>query len=142
MEADIRWKQRFSNYKIALQRLDETIVFFENSQANKDITAERVALEALIKCFEFTFELAWQTMKDFVSYNGFVKEVYGSRDSIRSAQQFNLIENGQLWIDMIEDRNRAAHAYDEENATSLAKRITELYFEEFNKFKNKMGGLE
>jgi nucleotidyltransferase substrate binding protein (TIGR01987 family) len=79
-------------------------------------------------------------MKDFVSYKGVAKEIHGSRDSIRYALQFNIIENGQMWIDMIEDRNRAAHAYDENNAAGLTKRIIEFYVEEFNKFENKMDG--
>ncbi|MCL1947888.1 MAG: nucleotidyltransferase substrate binding protein [Chitinivibrionia bacterium] len=141
MDADIRWKQRFSNYKKALLRLNETALFFEKSQTNGDKVAVKVALEALIKCFEFTFELAWQTMKDFVSYKGVAKEIHGSRDSIRYALQFNIIENGQMWIDMIADRNRAAHAYDEDSATGLTKRIIEFYIEEFNKFETKMDGL-
>jgi len=142
MDADTRWKQRFSNYKKALKQLNDTARFFEKCQTENDKTAEKVALEALIKCFEFTFELAWQTMKDFVYYKGFTKEVHGSRDSIRSAVQFNIVKNGQTWIDMIDDRNRAAHAYDESNAADLTKTIMERYLEEFNEFENKMDGIE
>ena len=133
---DIRWKQRFANYKKAHGRLKKTAAFFEKKSGGSE--EAYIAMEALIKCFEFTFELAWQTMKDFISYKGFEKNIYGSRDSIRAAQQFDLIENGQLWMDMIDDRNHAAHAYDETNAKYLANRIVEYYREEFIKFEEKM----
>jgi len=112
---EIRWKQRFANYKKAHNRLKNSIAFFEKTAG--DGADEYIAMEALIKCFEFTFELAWQTMKDFVSYQGAGKIVNGSRDSIRCALQFDLIENGELWMDMIDDRNRATHAYDETGAS-------------------------
>ena len=88
--ADIRWKQRFSNYRKAHARLKNTAAFFEEKAGGG--AESHIAMEALIKCFEFTFELAWQTMKDFISYKGYVRDIYGSRDSIRGAQQFNLIQ--------------------------------------------------
>ena len=136
-DADIRWKQRFANYKKAHGRFKKTAAFFDGKTgAEADI-----ALEALIKCFEFTFELAWQTMKDFISYKGYVKDIYGSRDAVRAAQQFGLIGDGQTWMDMVDDRNRAAHAYDESNANYLASRIIGYYCGEFAKFEEKMEAL-
>jgi len=134
-DADIRWKQRFTNYKKAHGRLKNAVTFFEENRGGDDVY---IAMEALIKCFEFTFELAWQTMKDHISYKGYVKDIHGSRDSIRAALQFDFISEGQLWMDMIDDRNRAVHAYDEENAQFLANRITEYYSGEFAKFEEKM----
>ena len=136
-DEDVRWKQRFSNYKKAHGRFRDTSAFFEK---NRSGVAVFVAMEALIKCFEFTFELAWQTMKDYIAYQGYVKDIHGSRDSLRAAQQFDLISNGQLWIDMIDDRNRATHAYDEESAVFLVNRITKYYSGEFAKFEEKMEG--
>ena len=136
---DIRWKQRFANYKRAHNRLKNAVAFFERT-TNGD-SDEYIAMEALIKCFEFTFELAWQTMKDFVSYQGYGKKTNGSRDSIRGALQFDLIENGECWMDMIDDRNRATHAYDEADARSLVGRIVEFYYGEFKKFEEEMDAL-
>jgi len=137
--ADIRWKQRFANYKKAHGRFEKTAAFFEEKAGGGAETD--IALEALIKCFEFTFELAWQTMKDFISYKGYVMDIYGSRDSIKAAQQFDLIDNGQIWMDMVDDRNRAAHAYDETTANDLSGRITVYYRSEFAKFAEKMEAL-
>jgi len=136
INADTRWKQRFTNYKKAHTRLKYAAAFFEEKAGGG--AESYIAMEALIKCFEFTFELAWQTMKDFISYKGYVRDIYGSRDSIRGAQQFNLIQNGQIWIDMIDDRNHAAHAYDETSAASLSGRIIKYYRDEFIKFEEKM----
>ncbi|MDR0311506.1 MAG: nucleotidyltransferase substrate binding protein [Acidobacteriota bacterium] len=134
--ADMRWKQRFANYKKAHNRLKNAAVFFA---AKSGCEEEPLAIEALIKCIELSFELAWQTMKDFMSYKGYIKDLYGSRDSIRGAMQFNLIEgDGQPWMDMIDDRNRAARIYDEGVAKHLANRIVDGYCGEFVKFEEKM----
>ena len=80
-------------------------------------------------------------MKDYISYKGFDKNIQGSRDSIRAAQQFNLIANGQIWMDMINDRNRASHAYDEDDAKCIATRIISLYYCEFAEFEIKMDAI-
>jgi len=133
---DIRWKQRFANYKNAHGRLKSALAFFERTCG--DNADEYIAVEALIKCFEFTFELAWQTMKDFVSYQGAGRTINGSRDSIRCAAQFELIANVEIWMDMVDDRNRASHAYDETSARALVGRIAECYRGEFEKFEEKM----
>jgi nucleotidyltransferase substrate binding protein (TIGR01987 family) len=135
-DTDIRWKQRFANYRKAYARLKDAAAFFAE-KSGEDAKAN-VAMEALIKCFEFTFELAWQTMKDIVSYKGYVTDIHGSRDSIRAAVQFNLIDNGQTWMDMVDDRNRAVHAYNEITARDLANRIFEQYRPEFAAFEEKM----
>jgi len=134
-DADIRWKQRFANYKKAHARLKNAVNFYQKNLGGDDVY---IAMEALIKCFELTYELAWQTMKDHISYKGYENGINGSRDSIRAAQQFGLISEGQLWMDMVDDRNRASHAYDEENAAFLTSRITGYYCEEFAGFEEKM----
>ena len=135
-DADIRWQQRFANYKKAHARLKQTAAFFDE-KSGTGVEGD-VAVEALIKCFEFTFELAWQTMKDYISYKGYVKEIYGSRDSIRAAVEFAIVEEGQVWIEMVDDRNRAVHAYDARNALDLAHRVAERYRAEFIKFEAQM----
>ncbi len=138
-DSDVRWKQRFANYKKAHGQFKNAAAFFD---VKSNIGMEgNIAMEALIKCFELTYELAWQTMKDYVSYMGHVQAPNGSRDSIRVALRFDLIENGQLWMDMISDRNRAVHTYDENNAATLSRRIADLYRGEFVAFEKKMDSL-
>jgi len=138
-DSDVRWKQRFANYRKAHGQFKKAAVFFDEKSG---CAAEGdIAMEALIKCFELTYELAWQTMKDYVSYMGHAQALQGSRDSIRAAVQIGLIQSGQLWMDMISDRNRAVHTYDENRAAALSRRIADLYRGEFKAFEEKMDSL-
>lgn len=88
MEKDIRWKQRFDNYKKATIQLGE---FLEKGELNK------FEVQGLIQCFEYTFELGWKTMKDYLEEQGF--DVESSRNSIQTALQMGLIADGHTWID-------------------------------------------
>lgn len=56
--------------------------------------------QGLVKAFEYTYELAWTTLKDFLEYRG-QTDIYGSRDAIRKAFQLNLIDDGESWMDML-----------------------------------------
>ena len=66
---DIRWKQRFSNYQKALQRLKDNIEYFSTSLAENTTPAD-ILKQGLIQSFEFTHELAWNVMKDYAVYQG------------------------------------------------------------------------
>ena len=122
---DIRWKQRFQNYEKALQQLTE---FMEVGQLNK---FER---QGLILCFEYTFELGWKTMKDYLSYQGL--EVTTPRETIQKAFQNKVIEHGHEWIDALEKRNLMAHTYIEENAEKAEYLIRNTYYELLVSLKN------
>jgi nucleotidyltransferase substrate binding protein (TIGR01987 family) len=104
MNEDVRWKQRFQNYGKALKQLEEAI---EDNRAD-----ERELIRAgIIQFFEFTHELAWKVMKDFLEYEG-MTGIVGSRSAAREAFNKGLIEEGQAWMDMLETRNITVHAYD------------------------------
>jgi len=135
-ENDIRWKQRFDNYQKALKQLTKII---DEIGDNEPSDMERLSV---IKIFELTFELAWQVMKDYLIYKSVAKRIIGSRDAIRCALQEGLIENGQIWIDMIDDRNYAAYAYDESKAKLLADKIIDACYVEFIDFEKKMENAE
>lgn len=64
--------------------------------------------QGLIKAFEFTYELAWNTLRDYLLYQG-ITDIVGSRDTIRTAFRENLIENGEEWMNMLQSRNRTSH---------------------------------
>jgi nucleotidyltransferase substrate binding protein (TIGR01987 family) len=125
MMTDIRWKQRFQNYEKALQQLTE---FMEVDQLNK---FER---QGLIQCFEYTFELGWKTMKDYLSYQGL--EVTAPRETIQKAFQNRVIEHGHEWIDALEKRNLMAHTYSEENVEKAEYLIRNTYYELLVSLKN------
>ena len=116
---DIRWKQRFENLHSAFQRLQKAIKVHQQMPENDLIKM------ALVKAFEMTFELSWKTMKDFLNYNGI--NVKLPREIIKQAFANDVITDGQLWIDMLEDRNLMSHTYDEERAQLAISHICESY---------------
>ena|SRR5690554_1348712 len=117
MSKDIRWKQRYSNYKKAVMQLTE---FIEHGELNK------FEVQGFIKCFEYTFELAWKTMKDYLEEQGF--DVKSPRATIKTAFQTQLIKDGHTWVDALEKRNLMAHTYNEEYAKKAEKLIRENYY--------------
>jgi nucleotidyltransferase substrate binding protein (TIGR01987 family) len=131
MDEDIRWKQRFSNYKKALLRLAPIVECAKTRKLNS------IELLGIIKAFELCFELAWNVMKDYLLMKG-IMNIIGSKDSIRNAFQNGLITDGQIWMSMIDDRNQATHTYQEELAETISKNIIELYYAQFLVFENTM----
>lgn len=117
MDTDVRWKQRFSNFKKATAQLSE---FIQKGELNK------FEVQGLIQCFEYTFELAWKTMKDYLEQEGF--EVKSPRSAIQTAFQNQLIADGHSWIDALEKRNLMAHTYDENKAIEAEQLIRGKYY--------------
>jgi len=116
MPEDIRWKQRFDNYLKALQTLSEAV---ELAQKRSLSMLEE---QGVIQSFEFTHELAWNVLKDYLEYQG-VSDIVGSRGAVRAAFKNGLIEDGETWMTMIRDRNLSSHTYDQETAQDIVKRI-------------------
>jgi nucleotidyltransferase substrate binding protein (TIGR01987 family) len=142
---DIRWEQRFSNYSKAMDKLQESVEFIQSSHLN-EITdeVEKLAVldemikEGLIQRFEYSHELAWKVMKDFAEYQG-TTNISGSRDAIREALQMNLIQSGEVWMDMMLSRNKSSHTYNEATANEIYSKILSEYFPELIKFRITMG---
>ncbi|MCI5130267.1 MAG: nucleotidyltransferase [Candidatus Electrothrix sp. EH2] len=128
MNEDIRWKQRFSNYQKALRQLQKFIDKGELSELEE---------QGLIKSFEYTYELAWNTLKDFLEFKGHT-DIFGSRDAFRKAFQLGIIENGAIWMDMIQSRNRTTHTYNEDTAHEISKTVVSDYFNAFQKLNKKL----
>lgn len=129
---DIRWKQRFSNFEKALLKLSEVI-------EKKEILSD-LEKEGLIQRFEFTHELSWQVMKDFLIYDG-IQNIIGSRSAVREAYNKGIISNGEIWMEMIESRNRTSHTYLESILESEYNKITKNYYPLFIEFQIKMKSL-
>lgn len=117
MDQEIRWKQRFANFKKATLQLDE---FFEKKELNK------FEVQGLIQCFEYTFELAWKTMKDYLEYVGL--SVNSPRKAIQTAFQTQLITDGHVWIDALDKRNLMSHTYNEGAAKQAEELIRNRYY--------------
>jgi nucleotidyltransferase substrate binding protein (TIGR01987 family) len=121
---DIRWIQRFNNFKKAFGQLSGAVEL----AAQRDLTD--LEKQGLIQAFEFTHELAWNTLKDFLENRG-AGNMYGSKDVTRAAFKSALIENGETWMQMIESRNLSTHTYDEATAEKIISAVIHLYFIEF-----------
>jgi nucleotidyltransferase substrate binding protein (TIGR01987 family) len=121
---DIRWQQRFNNYTKALGKLTDAI------QLTKQRQLSELEKQGLIQAFEYTHELAWNTLKDFLAERG-NNEIYGSRDATRAAFSLGIITDGDVWMNMIKSRNQTSHTYNEDIANQIIGMITSAYFNEF-----------
>ena len=128
---DIRWVQRFSNFKKALKTL-KSAVNLSNQRELSDLEKQ-----GLIQAFEFTHELFWKTVKDFLSNQG-NQTIYGSKDATREAFNLGLIDQGEDWMKMIESRNLSTHTYDQEISELIVEKTKQSYIHLFTAFENKM----
>lgn len=135
MDKDIRWIQRFDNYKKAFKQLKEAMELMEERKLSN------LEKQGVIQAFEFTHELGWKTLKDFLESKGNVN-IYGSRDATKEAYKFNLIEDGDAWMEMIKSRNLTSHTYDESTADEITSLIKNSYFQVFKKLEVKMDELK
>lgn len=132
---DIRWLQRFNHFDKAFAQLKEAVELSQQRPLSK------LEQQGLIQAYEYTHELAWKTLKDFLEERG-VQNLYVSKDTSRTAFREGLIENGEIWIDMIKSRNLNSHTYDETTADEIASAILETYFAEFEVLRTKMENLK
>lgn len=128
MSTDVRWKQRYHNFGKALRYLEEAIPKTNLSNLEK---------AGVIQIYEFTFELAWKTIKDFLEEKKV--EVKFPRDTIKEAFKYEIVEDGDLWMDMLEKRNLMAHIYDETLAELAYKLIVDNYYSALKQVFLKLG---
>ena len=118
MEENVRWKERFESFCKALSQLETGLQQKEFSVLEKD---------GVIKRFEFTFELAWKTLQDVLTDRGY-PDIKGPKPVIKQAFSDEIITDGQAWIDMLNDRNKSTHLYDETSARAIFDKIHIEYF--------------
>ncbi len=116
---NIRWQQRFENYQKALNKLNEAI--HEHGDTDDDIVKE-----GIIQRFEFTHELAWKMLKDYLKFEG-IQNITGSRSTSKQAFNMGLISKGETWMDMIESRNIMVHTYNESILEAEFSKIKKSY---------------
>ena len=125
-QEDIRWIQRFNNFSKALSQLRKFIAKGELNELEE---------QGLIQAFEYTFELAWNSIKDYFETQG-ETNINGSRDAFRLAFRRGIIEEGEIWMDMIKSRTLTSHTYNEDIARQIACDISEKYYPAFEKLHN------
>lgn len=129
---DIRWQQRFANYQKAVAQLSKFIAKGELNELEE---------QGLIQCFEYTHELAWKTLKDFLENSG-VSNMFGSKDVSREAFKLGLIDEGDVWMAMIKDRNQTSHTYNPEVAKVIVANIVVQFSPAFLTLEKKLLGLQ
>ncbi|OHB28751.1 MAG: nucleotidyltransferase [Desulfuromonadaceae bacterium GWC2_58_13] len=115
---NIRWRQRFQNLDRAFSQL--------TSAVNRISELSDLEKEGLIQRFEYTFELSWKTLKDYLASNEV--DVKFPRDVVKQAFHYDVIKDGEVWMDMLEKRNLIAHTYNEENFKLAVTAIVSSYY--------------
>jgi len=131
---DIRWQQRFNNYLKAFQTLAEAVELARVRELSK------LEQQGLIQSFEFTHELAWNVLKDYLEDKG-ITGLIGSKDATRAAFKNGLIEQGEDWMKMIEARNQTSHTYNPNIAQAIANDILERFYPAFSSMAKKFTAL-
>lgn len=127
---DIRWKQRFDNFLKAFQTLVEA------SELAEERELSNLEQQGLIQSFEFTHELAWNVLKDYLENQG-IANMIGSRDATREAFKNGLITDGEAWMDMIKARNQTTHTYNPAIADDVAADILQRFYFAFEEMAKK-----
>lgn len=131
MTDDIRWLQRLEHFKQAVAQLHDAQSLADSRPLS------RLEEQGFIQAFEYSFELAWHVLKDFLESRG-VRELYGSRDVIRAGFQRDLLADGSVWMAMIESRNLTSHTYDEAVAQRVITAIRQSYIQQFDALAQRM----
>jgi len=118
--ADIRWIQRLENLERANSLVREVV-------KTKDIEAlSDLEKQGLIQRFEFTFELAWKTLQDYLVYLGYEFQS-GPNSTLKMALDNSLITNAEVWRRMAKARILSSHTYDEDEADRIVNDIYDVY---------------
>lgn len=120
---DIRWKQRLENFSRSLGLMEQALARDELSEIER---------AGLIQFFEMTFELGWNTLKDYLEAEGF-QDVRTPRKAIKKAFETGLIGDAEDWLQGLEDRNLTSHTYKAETAREVEQLIRRIYFPLFIK---------
>ncbi|WP_142810898.1 nucleotidyltransferase substrate binding protein [Tepidiphilus olei] len=131
MVDDVRWKQRFENFQRALNQLSAAVRLSETRPLTD------LEKQGLIQGFEFTHELAWNVLKDYLEMEG-IQGLVGSRSTVREAFKRGLVRDGEIWMDMIEKRNLSSHTYNQSVAEAIVSAVVERYHGAFLELRDRL----
>ncbi|MBF0285793.1 MAG: nucleotidyltransferase substrate binding protein [Magnetococcales bacterium] len=125
-DRDIRWKQRFNNF-------DRAFILLREIRDQGFDSLPQISKEGVIQRFEYTYELAWKTLKDYLEGLGVNVQPIAPRTVIKAAFVAGVIHDGQVWIDMMNHRNQLSHSYDFKVFEEVLRAIDERYFAAFER---------
>ena len=120
MDPDTRWKQRFQNF-------DRAVVLLREPFARGVKQLSLLEKEGVVQRFEFTLELAWKTLKDYLEHAGVVIAPLTPRNVIKEAFAAKILPDAQVWIDMLDHRNLLSHTYDEKAFNAAVDALANRY---------------
>ncbi|MBF0419120.1 MAG: nucleotidyltransferase substrate binding protein [Magnetococcales bacterium] len=126
MKKDIRWKQRFDNF-------DRAFVLLREVQDRGFDTLSQLEKEGAIQRFKFAFELAWKTLKDYMEDQGILIDPVTPRNVIKAAFAAKLLDDAQVWLEIMQHRNLLSHNYDFKTFDEALRRVDERYFAAFDR---------
>jgi len=134
-DPEVRWHQRLQSFRKAFVSLSE----------GARLASERelwpLEKQGLIHAFEFTHELAWNVLKDYLESQG-IQGVVGSKGATRESFKNGLITDGEVWMDMIKSRNQTSHTYNEKTANEITEAILTRYCAQFSQFQARFSQLQ
>lgn len=128
-----RLEERIENFNRAFEILNNAVKAYNQEKENI------LMHMALVQAYEVCFELSWKVLKDYLAENGL--PVYLPKEVIKEAFNKNVIENGQIWIDMLDARNATSHEYKMDKINLILEKISTTYYEELLKFSNWLAGI-
>jgi len=120
-----RLNERKEEYFNAFERLKEAL----NSEPND------IIIDGVLHRFEFTFELSWKTIKDYLEYLGITNKIGSPREIIQLAFKHGIISDGNSWMQMMLSRNLLSHMYDENASREVYIKIKNEYINLFEELK-------
>jgi nucleotidyltransferase substrate binding protein (TIGR01987 family) len=127
-----RWVYRFDNFKRAFALLSEAI------QMIRERKISALEQEGVIQRFEYTWELTWKVLKDYLEYTGIILETVTPAAVIKAAIAANIIKNGDVWMAALDSRNKMSHTYDFKKFKKIVISIEKEYYPELERMYLKM----
>ncbi|BAF69254.1 HI0074 family nucleotidyltransferase substrate-binding subunit [Nitratiruptor sp. SB155-2] len=106
---------KIKNFEMARQRLQEAV----------DIAQDELDKDGVLQRFEFTVEMLWKALKAVLTYQGI--ECFSPRSCIKEAYKAHIIDDDEIVLDMLEDRNLSSHIYDQKRSEEIFERIKKIY---------------
>ena len=122
---DSRWNEKLNDFGKALIRLNEAIDESKNNPVSSTLK------DGVIQRFEFCYEICWKLIKYYLENEG-IQEAKSPKSTFREAFKIGIIEDGEKWIDMLNDRNLISHVHDEEVAFDIYNKIRSTYYNDMN----------
>lgn len=120
-------ENKFDNFNNAVKRLNEANIAYKKDKS------DTLYRDSLIKLFEFTFELAWKTLREFLFAQGYSLTVASPKNVIAFAYREGFLNSEEIWLDMLDARNSTVHDYDDELSDKIADDISNRYCKELQK---------